>query len=319
MGFRLDHAVIAVHDLQQAMADYRELGFTVAYGGRHANAATHNALICFKDGAYLELLAPTGETPVPDLMDFSAILDQGEGLGGFALRSDDLDSDAAAMRARGLPVGPVAVGGRTRDDGQRVEWKLARIDDSFVPFFIQDVTPHDLRVPADDEHVTHANGAIGLRRIEIVTARIEEMIIFYEHIMGETLPHEALHPFLSELKFGSGQIVVKFPTIISLANARERYTDSKEKEYQDLLDKWRTPDGEIPAHVKARLSELSQLIEGMQDSVKWGQARSERWNNRTLYWLHLNVGVMPKNQFDPQQTHGVHFVMHFDLSDAHNI
>ena len=59
--FKLDHVIIAVFELDQAVADYRALGFTTIYGGRHANGATHNALVCFQDGTYLELLAPTGD------------------------------------------------------------------------------------------------------------------------------------------------------------------------------------------------------------------------------------------------------------------
>lgn len=45
MSLCLDHAIVAVHDLEQAIHDYRSLGFTVIPGGVHANRATHNALI----------------------------------------------------------------------------------------------------------------------------------------------------------------------------------------------------------------------------------------------------------------------------------
>ncbi|HML24322.1 MAG TPA: VOC family protein, partial [Aggregatilinea sp.] len=87
MTLQLDHAVIAVHDLDTAANDYRALGFTVKRGGVHANRATHNALIVFGDGTYLELLAATGDAPLPGVIDFGALLGAGEGLRGFALRS----------------------------------------------------------------------------------------------------------------------------------------------------------------------------------------------------------------------------------------
>ena len=51
----LDHIVIFVRDLRQAVEDYTALGFQVEPGGRHAR--TENALIIFADGTYLELLA----------------------------------------------------------------------------------------------------------------------------------------------------------------------------------------------------------------------------------------------------------------------
>ena len=53
----IDHIVIVVRDLARASADYARAGFTVTPGGEHTGGATHNALITFADGAYLELLA----------------------------------------------------------------------------------------------------------------------------------------------------------------------------------------------------------------------------------------------------------------------
>ncbi|MDH5265076.1 MAG: VOC family protein, partial [Betaproteobacteria bacterium] len=57
MKFGLDHVVIAVADLAKAVEDYRALGFTVQIGGRHPGRTSHNALVVFEDGAYLELIA----------------------------------------------------------------------------------------------------------------------------------------------------------------------------------------------------------------------------------------------------------------------
>ena len=53
----LDHVVIHVADLDAAIADYASLGFNVQRGGTHADGATHNALIVFADGSYIELIA----------------------------------------------------------------------------------------------------------------------------------------------------------------------------------------------------------------------------------------------------------------------
>jgi catechol 2,3-dioxygenase-like lactoylglutathione lyase family enzyme len=54
---RLDHLVILVRDLDQAVREYEVLGFTVTPGGEHADGLTRNALIPFRDGSYLELVA----------------------------------------------------------------------------------------------------------------------------------------------------------------------------------------------------------------------------------------------------------------------
>ena len=53
---QIDHIVILVNELEQAIADYTGLGFTVVRGGDHPGGATHNALVVFADGAYFELI-----------------------------------------------------------------------------------------------------------------------------------------------------------------------------------------------------------------------------------------------------------------------
>ena len=52
-----DHVVLVVLDLDAAVAEHRERGFTVTPGGEHAGGLTHNALVGFADGSYLELIA----------------------------------------------------------------------------------------------------------------------------------------------------------------------------------------------------------------------------------------------------------------------
>ena len=59
----IDHIVILVTDLQTAIDDYRALGFTVTFGGEHADGNTHNALVPFADGSYFELIAFKHEAP----------------------------------------------------------------------------------------------------------------------------------------------------------------------------------------------------------------------------------------------------------------
>ena len=184
MTLELDHVVIAVLDLDAAIQDYRALGFTVRRGGIHANRATHNALITFADATYLELLAATGEPPVAGMIDFGVLLDQGEGLAGFALRSDDLDAETARLRADGFAVGEVIPGERRCEDGTVLRWKLAQLDGGFAPFLIQDVTPREGRIPSDPAVTTHPNRAVGLRCIEIAVRDTAAARDRYARLLG---------------------------------------------------------------------------------------------------------------------------------------
>ncbi len=157
MTLQFDHAIVAVDNLDAAIQDYSDLGFTVSRGGVHANRATHNALITFENATYIELLALTGESPLPGLVDFSVLLRNGEGLVGYALRSDDLEADAIRLQADGFSVGEIIPGERRRADGTLVQWKLALLDGGFAPFLIQDMTPIERRISNDPAITTHAN------------------------------------------------------------------------------------------------------------------------------------------------------------------
>src|SRR5262249_57109973 len=98
--FRLDHIVIAVSDLESAIADYRKLGFTVYPGGTHHGGASHNALVVFADGSYFELIAYL--KPAPEVRWWKLLSSSGEGFVDFALLPQDTARDAAAARERGL-------------------------------------------------------------------------------------------------------------------------------------------------------------------------------------------------------------------------
>jgi hypothetical protein len=165
MAHAIDHVVIVVRDLAQATADYTAAGFTVTPGGEHADGATHNALIAFADGAYIELIA-FKEPDRPSTHQWWPRLAQGEGLTHYALRSDDLAADVAWLRAAGIAISDPRDGGRTRPDGQALRWRTAAFEGSAkLPFLIEDLTPRDLRVPggAAMEHPLGARGIAGLR------------------------------------------------------------------------------------------------------------------------------------------------------------
>ena len=156
----IDHIVIAVDDLAQASADYDQAGFTVTPGGEHTDGATHNALVSFGDGAYFELIAFKVPGPLPDHR-WWAKLAKGEGTVDFALLSDDLEREANRLRQAGVAVNGPRDGGRTRPDGQRLAWRTMMLtaDDVPLPFVIEDLTAHDLRVPTGAA-TQHALGVI---------------------------------------------------------------------------------------------------------------------------------------------------------------
>lgn len=162
MTLRLDHVVIAVHDLAAAMADYQALGFQVLPGGAHAGRLSHNALVVFDDGAYLELIAWRGDN---DESWYRVLQAHGEGFVDHALLPQAMARDVAAALQRGLQtLRPISDGGRLRPDGQHVAWQLARQTTRALPFLCGDVTPRSLRVPEGPVR-QQANGVTGVAAV----------------------------------------------------------------------------------------------------------------------------------------------------------
>lgn len=185
MTLKLDHIIIAVDDLNKATEDYKAAGFNAFYGGEHANGTTHNALVCFADGSYLELIARTDKEPRDELIaDFRTWFDRGTGLIGYALISDDLDGDLAGIRERELPVSDVRAGGRVREDGIALAWRTAGFADRRFPFVIQDVTDRNLRVPDSPEVTTHTNGANAVIGMELRVPYLKAAVTFYQDLLG---------------------------------------------------------------------------------------------------------------------------------------
>ncbi|MBJ3777275.1 VOC family protein [Acuticoccus mangrovi] len=159
----LDHVVILVPDLADAMARYEALGFVVTPGGRH-DIGSHNALIGFGETGYIELIA--FERANPQHRWYQALA-HGGGLIDVCLASDDIDQDAAALTGAGVPMAPVVAMSREKPDGTCLAWRLSfpeGADAGVMPFIITDDTPRDLRLPAA---AAHPNGVTGIAAVRI--------------------------------------------------------------------------------------------------------------------------------------------------------
>jgi len=181
MTFRLDHLVIAVADLARAVEDYRALGFTVNIGGRHPGRTSHNALVVFEDGAYLELIA--WESPGPAERWYNAHALHGDGLIDFALVPEDTAGTIAAAKGRGLALDGPLDGGRLRPDGQQVKWQTGRQKTFDLPFLCGDVTPRELRVPTGEVR-RHANGAAGVASVAVAVQDLAASLSRYRALLG---------------------------------------------------------------------------------------------------------------------------------------
>jgi hypothetical protein len=158
---QIDHVVYVGRDLDTLIAHHRSLGFVVEPGGVHADGLSHNALVGFADGSYLELFAFRDLPAAAGRHVWVPVAECGGGWADFALLSDDLAGDAVELTA--LVSRPAQEGGRVRPDGARIAWRSARLT-APLPFLIQDATARELRVPggAATKHPNGVRGVTGL-------------------------------------------------------------------------------------------------------------------------------------------------------------
>lgn len=187
----IDHVVILVNDLDEAIEQYQDLGFVVEQGGRHPRY-THNALVSVGDGSYIELIA-FYEHDGADAHRWYKYLKSNGGLIDYAVLTDNLDKELERVRAAGIPYKGPNDGARKRPDGKELVWKTATPegdDTSGVPFIIEDVTDRELRVPGGTG-IAHPNGVEALDTLVVAVRDLEKATQKHQQLFG--VEPEELH------------------------------------------------------------------------------------------------------------------------------
>ncbi|WP_222914115.1 VOC family protein [Natrinema sp. SYSU A 869] len=161
----VDHVVIGGSVLDELETAFADVGLVPEYGGEHEHDATHNSLIGFEDGSYIELIAAT-ETGCPDRR--TDFIRNDVGPCGWALETTGIESLAEQMRAREVPVAVTDRHERETPNGNQAAWLLAYLGDgepgTSLPFVIENLTPRNRRITpgqsADQIGVTGIDAAV---------------------------------------------------------------------------------------------------------------------------------------------------------------
>jgi methylmalonyl-CoA/ethylmalonyl-CoA epimerase len=96
---KIDHVVIAVNDLNEGIAQYEKtFGLKPSRTGERPDDGFKSAFYDLPGGGFVELIQPTDATgPVA-----KGLAARGEGVYLVALAVEDIDSEVAAMRERGV-------------------------------------------------------------------------------------------------------------------------------------------------------------------------------------------------------------------------
>ena len=216
----IDHVVVSGDDLETLATQYRALGFTVTPGGEHPDRGTHNALIPFEDGSYIELQAERDPQPGART---TGLLARGVGLVAYLLGSDAIELDLASARRNRLPYGSPEPGARQRPDGVEVAWLDGPVTDSGsgLPALIQDVTPRELRVPGGAAR-SHANGATGIARLVVAVSSIDNASLLHQRLLDDDAETARMTDEFIEAVFAVGphHIVLRQPLVAGLLRQR---------------------------------------------------------------------------------------------------
>ena len=178
----LDHLVLFVDDLKTAVTHFESRGFTVTPGG--TNGPTHNALIVFSNDTYIELIALQSSRTRLIMRSLRAVgvlalrrwlkrdlrtrllnwMSGPQGLVDLCFRGAELHEIAPSSPLSGIGLTDPVQFKRIRPDGLVIKWTLRGANDPRQPFFIQDATPIDYRIPTGDARI-HPNGALGIPEV----------------------------------------------------------------------------------------------------------------------------------------------------------
>ena len=176
MQLKVDHAGICSYQLEPLQQAFAAIGLNTEYGGAHATGGTHNALLGFDDGSYIELIAAlhpetmTGE----DAKQWTSLKPDLARACFWAVDVDDIASAVKEFRKTGLQIFDPQAGSRKKPDGAVLQWQTAAVDEgpnkNIFPFFIQDKTPRSARIQPSPS----VKGS-DLRGIEIVVLGVKDL------------------------------------------------------------------------------------------------------------------------------------------------
>lgn len=209
----LDHVIVVVSNLEAATNQFKQLGFSVIAGGVHTDGLTHNALIPFADGTYLELLATTRVSKFRTLKLLKQLrllgiytsnetaigrrlkedIASGVGLNDYSLLSLDLEHQINSLKESSASFTNPIPGGRLRPDGKEISWRTAVPSSIDLPFLMEDLTPRELRVPTVGEDF-HDNGIFGIEGLTIIVANMVESMAHYRALFGGDPLTEPVYP-----------------------------------------------------------------------------------------------------------------------------
>lgn len=181
----LDHAVIAVRDLDAAQDTYTRMGFTLAPRGLHSTGSSNHNIMVGPDN-YFELLSVPRPNPMQSFFyEFNQI---GDGLAALAFTGTDSRAAGGALREKGFePAEPLTLSREVTQGSRqgRASFTITNLAPATTPgvqvFLCQHHTRELVWLP---ELMQHANGAHAVAAAAFIADNVAHQAGIYGKLVG---------------------------------------------------------------------------------------------------------------------------------------
>lgn len=212
----IDHVLIAVADLDTAVAEFEaQHGVRASGGGRHPDHGTANRIVLLRD-CYLELLAVQSPSKLSTSWLAGAAhlgVITGQPLVSWSIRTSDLTALRPILEVRfpGLP--DIERGSRVGANGETLSWRIQHLVDEPVPVTQRSALPFVIEWsgarPGSEPAPAHPSGVDRIEKVVIGGRGVTEWVEALRNLLGAPAFLEIDHaaePGVVGMELGGGSL-----------------------------------------------------------------------------------------------------------------